>query len=76
MPIALNYLKRIILFDVSDEVFEAVEFEFVDELELFAESSFRKTFVAVPNDVIFGEVDQVIALVFAEGHFGVGELDE
>ena len=76
MPIALKSLNGVFLFDVADEVFEAVEFEFVDELELFAEGSFGEAFVAVPNDVIFGEVDQVIALVFAEGHFGVGELDE
>jgi hypothetical protein len=70
-----KYLKRIFLFDVSDEVFEAVEFEFVYELELLSEGAFGEAFVAVPNDVILGEVDKVIAFVFAKGHFGVGELD-
>lgn len=62
--------------DVTDQFFEPVQFEFIHQLELLAQSSFRKPMVVVPNDIIFGKINEVFAFVFAERHFGVREFDE
>ena len=62
--------------DVAYQILKPVEFEFINELQLLSQSPFWKSVIVVPNNVVFGKVDQVFALVFAERHFGVGEFDE
>ena len=63
-------------FDISDQLFEPVEFEFIDQLQLLAELAFREAFIAVPDDIIFGDVNQMPAFILAIWHFGMGEFDE
>lgn len=63
-------------FDVADELLQTVQFELVDELHLLAEVAFWEAFVVVPDDVVFGQINQESALVFPERHFGMREFDE
>lgn len=63
-------------FNVADEFLQTVQFKLVNELHLPPEFAFWETLVLVPDNVIFGQVDQQSAFVFPERHFGMREFDE
>jgi hypothetical protein len=56
------------------KVLEAVGFNDVNGLKLFAEFPGREAFLFKPNDVGLWEVDQQPAFMFTERHPGLGEL--
>jgi hypothetical protein len=62
--------------NVAYQIFQTVQFQLVNLFELLAEQSFRETFRFIPNDIMFGQVNQVTAFVLAEWHFGVRKLEQ
>lgn len=72
----LKNLNFVLLFDISDEVFESVEFDFINQLHLLTQSTFWKALILVPNQVKFRQVDEVFVFVFPKRHLGVSQLDE
>lgn len=67
---------RVLPPDVAHQLFQAVQLQLVHLLHLLAEQPIGKTLVFIPDQIIFGKVNEVTAFEFAERHFGVREFDE
>ncbi len=66
----------IALSDISNQLFKSVKFKFIYQLQLASKFAFWKSFVAIPDDVVFGKVNEVPAFILAERHLHVREFDK
>lgn len=55
------------------KMFEPVDLDFVDRLQVLTKLAGGEAVAGEPDDVVFGEVDQETAGVFAIGHARVGQ---
>ena len=60
----------------SQQVFQSVEFDFVQRGQLSAQFAGRKAFGVKPGEVRLRQVAQPRAGIFAKGHLGVGQFDQ
>ena len=67
---------RILPADVSNQVLKPIQFQLINLFELLSQRALWKAFGFVPNHVMFGQINQVSAFVFAERHFSVREFDQ
>jgi hypothetical protein len=61
---------------LTEEVFQAVGLDLVNNAEHPAELAFREAFVLKPENVRLGQLNEEAARVFAEGHARMGKFQE